>query len=258
MRTINFLWDSVPCTVLEIGQENHLEVCGFPPPGLERNSIHIWSARYEDLERHFRILPDRISREEQETASTFRTAADAKKYIIRWGTARTILAHYTNHTPEMLSFITGENGKPELGADNASSEISFNLSHTSERILIGVTKKRQIGVDIVSIDPSYQFQDTAEYLMTPAEKVFLERIEPAQRYQVFFRIWAAKEALIKATGGTLSLMGTTDLSEIIEDVLYSPDYSMYCLDTHPPFFLWEFMDGSGHLGAIAVDAGRVL
>ena len=154
--------------------------------------------------------------------------------------------------------VPGKNGKPELGPDNTSAEISFSLSHTSERILIGVTKKRQIGVDIVSMDPSYQFQDTAEYLMTPAEKVFLERIEPAQRYQVFFRIWAAKEAIIKATGGTLSLMGTTDLSEIIEDILYSPDYSMYCLDTHPPFFLWEFMDGSGHLGAIAVDAGRVL
>jgi len=258
MRTINLFWDSVPCTVLEIGQENHLQVCGFPPPWLEKNSIHVWSARYKDLEPHFRILSDMISREEQETASTFRTTADAKKYIIRRGILRSILAHYTGHTPEMLSFIITENGKPELDPDCASAEVSFNLSHSSESILIGVTKKRRIGVDIVPMDASYQFQDTAEYLMTPAEKVFLKRIDPARRYQVFFRIWAAKEAIIKATGGTLSRMGTTDLSEIIEDILYSPDYSMHCLDTQPPFFLWQFMDGSGHLGAIAVDAGRVL
>jgi 4'-phosphopantetheinyl transferase len=254
MCTINPLCDSVQCTILEIGQENPLPGCRFLPE-LEKNSIHVWSARYEDLEPLFRILSDIISPEEQETASTFRKSANAKKYVIRRGIVRSILAQYTRHTPEKIVFITGENGKPELFPDTDSVELSFNLSHSSERVLIGVTKKRRIGVDIVQMDPSYRFQDTAEYLMTPAEKVFLERTEPAQRYQVFFRIWAAKEAIIKATGGTLTQMGTTDLSEIIEDILYSPDYSMHCLDTHPPFFLWQFMDGSGHLGAIAVDTG---
>jgi 4'-phosphopantetheinyl transferase len=123
-------------------------------------------------------------------------------------------------------------------------------------VLIGVTKKRRIGVDLVTMEPSYRFQDIAEYMLTPAEKTFLKRIEPAQRYQVFFRIWAAKEAVIKATGGTMALMKTIDLSDIIEDILYSPDYSMNFMDTHPPFFLWQFTSGSGYLGAIAVDAGK--
>jgi hypothetical protein len=39
-------------------------------------------------------------------------------------------------------------------------------------------------------------------------------------------------------------METTDLSEIIEDVLCSPQYSMKYLNTHPPFFIWQFTGGS--------------
>lgn len=255
MCTDNLLCDSVQCTVLEIGQKEILTACEFPPV-LEKNSIHVWSARYGDLERHFRILSDVISQRELETASTFRKSADAAKYVIRRGFVRSILARYTQHLPEKIVFITGENGKPALFPDTDSAEISFNLSQSNERVLIGITKKRRIGVDIVQMDPSYRFQETAEYLMTRSEKAFLKRIEPAKRYQVFFRIWAVKEAIIKATGGTLTQIGTTDLSEIIEDILYTPDYSMNFLNTHPPFFVWQFMDGSGHLGAIAVDAGK--
>lgn len=243
-------------TVLEIGREDPRPVCGCHP-GLGKNGTHVWSARYEDLECHFRILSDTISQKEQETASTFRKPSDAKKYIIRRGIVRCILAHYTGHAPEMLSFIIGENGKPELDAESTCGEVSFNVSNSGESFLIGVTRKRRIGVDIVRMNPSYQFQDTAEYLMTPAEKVFFKSMEPALRYQGFFRIWAAKEAIIKATGGMLTHMRTTDLSEIIDDILYSPDYSMNFLDTHPPFFLWQFTSKSGDLGAIAVDAGRI-
>ena len=50
-----------------------------------------------------------------------------------------------------------------------------------------------------------------------------------------FRIGAIKEAILKATSSTLALMETMDLSEIIGDVLCSPQYSMKYLNTHPRF-----------------------
>jgi hypothetical protein len=51
-------------------------------------------------------------------------------------------------------------------------------------------------------------------------------------------------------------MEKTDLSEIIEDIMCSPDYSMKCLDAHPPLFIWQFSCGSGHHDAIAVDVSN--
>ena len=197
-----------------------------------------------------------ISRKEQKTAAEFRKSADARKYTLRRGIVRIILAHYIHCEPEMITLITGKNGKPELDPGPASAGLCFNLSHTGEMVLIGVTQKRRIGVDIVKMDPAYRFQDTAEYMLVPAEKGVLQRTEQARRYEVFFRLWAAKEAVIKVTGGTLAQMETLDLSGIIEEIMGSPDYSMNSLDTQPPFFLWQFTNEAGHLCAVAVDAGN--
>jgi len=255
MSTHNSLLDSVQCKVISIGQEDPLKAFGFSP-FLEENWIHIWSARYGDLEQHFKVLSKVIRFEEQRTASAFRKSADTRKYVLRQGLLRIILGNYTHHNPEMVSFTTGLNGKPELDSERAYADVSFNLSHSSEMVLIGVTKKRRIGVDIVKMDPLYRFHESAEYILTPAEKAFLKSIEPAQRYQVFFRMWALKEAILKATGSTLSMMEKTDLSAIIQDILGSKDYSMKYLNMHPPFFIWQFTSGSEHLGAIAADVSN--
>jgi 4'-phosphopantetheinyl transferase len=169
---------------------------------------------------------------------------------------RIILAHYTHQDPELVALVKGKNGKPELDPQGSYADVFFNLSHTTEKILIGVTKKHRIGVDIVKMDPAYTFHDSAEYILTPAEKAFMRRIEPALRYQVFFRIWAIKEAILKATGGTLALMKNTDLSEIIPDVIFSLDHSMKYMNTHRPFFIWQYNIGSGHYCAIAADLGN--
>jgi 4'-phosphopantetheinyl transferase len=251
----NLIQGSMQCKVVGIGQAGPLQPFGFPP-FLEENRIYVWSAGYEDLDRHFRILSGVISPEERHTATTFRNSADAKKYMLRHGVLRSILAHYTYQDPEQVALVTGKNGKPALDPKGGYADIFFNLSHTSEKILIGVTRKHRIGVDIVKMEPSYTFHDSAEYILTPAEKTFMRRIEPALRYQVFFRIWALKEAILKATGGTLALMKNTDLSEIIPDILFSPDYSMKYLKPPPPFFIWQFTSAPGHYGAIAADAGN--
>jgi 4'-phosphopantetheinyl transferase len=255
IQTYNLLSDSVQCTVVEIRQENPPQIFRFPPV-LKEDSIHIWSARYDALARSPGVVSGGVSREEQKTASAFRNSADAEKYLLRHTLLRSILGQYINCNPEMTPLKTGKNGKPELDLRSGCADISFNLSHTSEMLLIGVTKKRRIGVDIVNLQDSYRFHDNAEYILTQGEKIFLKRTEPALMYQVFFRMWAMKEAILKVTGSTLNLMAETDLSEIIEEIVCSPEYSMHYLDSQPPFFLAQFMCGSEHLGAIAVDACR--
>jgi 4'-phosphopantetheinyl transferase len=252
MSTDKIFADLLQCKILGIGQESPQD-CGCNP-FLEMDTIHLWSARYEDIDGCFRQLSDVNSLKERKTAAGFRKSADARKYTLRQGIVRIILAHYIHCEPEMITLVTGKNGKPEPGPDSASAGLRFNLSHTGEMVLIGVTKGRRIGVDMVKMDPAYRFQDTAEYMLVPAEKGFLDRTEQARRYEVFFRLWAAKEAVIKVTGGTLAQMGTLDLSGCIEEIMCSPDFSMVSPDTQPPFFLWQFTNGSGHLGAISVDA----
>ena len=45
----------------------------------------------------------------------------------------------------------------------------------------------------------------------------MQRIAPDLRYLMFFRIWALKEAIVKATGDGIRLMNSTDVMSAIED-----------------------------------------
>jgi len=253
----DLLQDSVQCKIVSMEQEDALQDFGFSP-FLQKDRIHIWSAGYDDLQQHFKSLSSVISPEERHTASTFRNSVDTRKYILRHGVLRIILGNYTHTDPDLISLFNGKNGKPELDPEGGYTDVSFNLSHTSEMILIGFTRKHRIGVDIVKMEPYYQFHEIAEYILKPGEKAFMQRIEPALRYQVFFRIWALKEAILKVTGGTLMMMKNTDMSDIIQDVFSFPCCSMKYLNTHRPFFIWQFNSRPGHYGAIAADLGNPL
>jgi len=251
----DLLQDSVQCKIVSMGQEDTPQEFGFSP-FLQKNRIHIWSVGYDDLQQHFKNLSSVISPQERHTASTFRNSVDTRKYILRHGILRIILGNYTHNDPDLISLLNGKNGKPELDPEGGYTDVSFNLSYTSEMILIGFTRKHRIGVDIVKMDPSYQFHEIAEYILTPAEKSFMLGVEPAQRYQVFFRIWALKEAILKATGGTLMMMKNTDISACIQDVFSSSDSSMKFHYTNPPFSIWQFNSGPGHHCAIAAESGN--
>jgi 4'-phosphopantetheinyl transferase len=251
------LQDSLRCNVIDVSQESTLQAVGFPP-FLQKNRIHVWSASYRDLDRHYKVLSGITSREERYAASLFRNTADSRKYILRHGLLRIILGNYTHHDPEEMSFSTGRNGKPELVPHGGYADVSFNLSHTSEMAIIGITRTQRIGIDIVKMDPLYQYHDIAEYVLTPAEKAFLQRIEPARKHQAFFRIWALKEAILKATGDTLSMMKDTDTSDVIQKGFTFPCCSLKYRKSLPPFFIWQFSSGPDHCGAIAAEIGPLL
>jgi len=248
------LKDSLQCTVIDVGREDTIQAIGFSP-FLQKNRIHVCSALYGDIDRHYKVLSDIISMKELHEASLFRNSSDSRQYILRCGLLRIILGNYTYHDPETISFLTGKNGKPELDPQGSDADVSFNLSHTSDRVIIGITRKQRIGIDIVKMDPSYQYHDIAEYILTPAEKAFMQRIEPAGKHQVFFRIWALKEAILKTTGNTLSMMKDTDTFDVIRKGFYFPCCSMKYRNSLPPLFIWQFNSGPDHYGAIAAEMG---
>jgi 4'-phosphopantetheinyl transferase len=224
-------------------------------PLLQENLIHIWSLSYEDIDCHYKVLSGLISTEEWHAASLFKNETHARKYILRHGVLRSILGNCTHQDPATISFLRGKNGKPELDLRGRYNDVSFNLSHTSEMFVIGVTRKRRIGIDIVKMDPRYHYQDIADYILTPAEKACMQRTEPVMRYQVFFRIWALKEAILKTTGDTISGMKDTDTSGIVQKGLVVPCGSMKYRNSLSPFFIWQFNRGEGHCGAIAAENG---
>ena len=77
-------------------------------------------------------------------------------------------------------------GKPYL-ADGPS----FNLSHSGEYVLLGVSKTREIGVDIERINPSKI--DGIRFVLSDEEKRITDD-------ETLFRMWTNKESLTKCKG----------------------------------------------------------
>ena len=100
---------------------------------------------------------------------------------------RYILSTYTNTEPELLSLVNGIQGKPGFHPQSDFHELSFSLSHADQVVSVGIVRNHSIGIDIVKTDPGYPFHDITEYLFTPMEKEFVQRIEPGQRYLMFLR-----------------------------------------------------------------------
>ena len=170
-----------------IGQNNNSEKSGVFTP-LDKDSIHIWSAQYKDLEQYLPFVRDILSQQEREKSADFLKPADAKRYILRHGMLRYILSTYTDTDPALLPLVNGIRGKPGLSPNSDFHEISFSLSHADQVVFVGIVKDHSIGIDIVKTDPGYPFHDITEYLFTPMEKEFVQRIEPGQRYLMFFKI----------------------------------------------------------------------
>jgi 4'-phosphopantetheinyl transferase len=225
-------------------------------PVLENDRVHAWSAKYSDLDAYYENLSAQISRDEREKASRFKKPGDARRFVIRHGILRLVLSDYTHSQPSLIPLVISETGKPGMDPGGDFSELSFSLSHTEDFFVIGITKKYDIGIDIIKMDNQYPFLDTADYLFTEGEKALIEGAEANQQYRYFFRIWAMKEALLKATGGTVQMMYDMDVSKVIHDSLVHDFYTLDYQDRTGRFFIHECDWDHRHHGAFAVNVGK--
>jgi 4'-phosphopantetheinyl transferase len=221
-------------------------------PVLENDSLHIWSVRYSDLRSDFSFVSEFLSKRERDKSSRFSDPADSRRYVLRHGMMRYILGEYTGSEPELLPLVEDMNGKPGLDPKSEFREFSFSLSHTNQIVSLGVMKNYRIGIDIVKTDPGYPIYEICDYLFTSAEKEFMRGIEPAQRNQMFFRIWALKEAIVKATGEGIRMMHKTDVTPVVGSTGNASLYMLIINGIPQDFFIFPFSPYQEYIGAAAI------
>ncbi len=118
---------------------------------------------------------------------------------------REILSRYAGLAPQDLCFSYGAKGKPELCGAVEQSGIKFNLSHSSERALLAITRQLTVGVDIEWVNAESVTREIAEHCFSALEVQTLLALPTGQRAEAFFSCWTRKEAYIKALGEGLSV-----------------------------------------------------
>ncbi|MET9565858.1 4'-phosphopantetheinyl transferase family protein [Streptomyces tauricus] len=105
-----------------------------------------------------------------------------------------------------LELAHGLAGRPSLrGCD----QLDISLSHTGGLLLVGLTRRARIGVDVEDAGRRMRGPGPLRGTCTPPEFAALQELPERERDDAFVRLWTLKEAYSKAIGQGLRVPFTT-------------------------------------------------
>jgi len=143
-----------------------------------------------------------LDKQEQAIATRFKLELLHDRYIICHGLLREQLADYIGVPAKGLRIDKAEFGKPYL---KYYPEVNFNMSHSSDCLLIALGEGGQVGVDIESYKPRDTWEGLVKKCFAQEEIDYWMGLKPNQRGTAFYNIWVQKEAFVKAAGQGITL-----------------------------------------------------
>ena len=118
-----------------------------------------------------------------------------------------VLGSYTKQAPRELCFTHNAYGKPTL----QGSDLHFNLSHSAHYLVLVICRTVEVGVDVQTMRQSLKPLDIAERFFHGQEYQALRLLAQKLQTRYFFRLWSAKEAVLKAAGVGIGASGLKDI-----------------------------------------------
>ncbi len=165
------------------------------------DEVHLWS-EVVDVRDDLQVLTEQLDAAEAARAGRFQFERDRIRFIARRTFLRQVLAGYLGVAPARVRYLISARGRPELAS---SSGIAFSASHSDGLAVVAVAVDRHVGVDLERVRPMPEALDLADRVCSPAESAHLRIAAPADRDELFLRLWTRKEAYVKALGAGLSM-----------------------------------------------------
>jgi 4'-phosphopantetheinyl transferase len=212
---------------------------------LEPHTVHVWAFTLDGSAALTGACRDVLSPAERQRADRFVFEHDRVHHTVAHGVLRHVLSRYCGVAPESLRFETTANGKPSLQAPGealaqAPSSLQFNLTHSDDRALLGVSDGRELGTDLERVRSNLEALDISRHYFFGAEREAIENALSVMRDRTFFRYWVAKEAVLKAQGVGLGFPldrfcihfhpgGDTAHIETLDPAVLEPDWTVRML-----------------------------
>jgi len=165
---------------------------------LDTQEIHVWSTSLAVNAEREAISIKLLNPDEIERADRFRFPEHRRRFVIARAVLRQILSFYLNIDPAAIEFTYNEYNKPAL----VNQRIQFNLTH-SEDLAAYAIAMQPVGIDIEKIQHFYE-PGLPERFFSTIESQSLLNTPDDDKIAAFYRIWARKEAVIKASGKGLA------------------------------------------------------
>jgi 4'-phosphopantetheinyl transferase len=144
---------------------------------------------------------------EQLRANACSTEAGRREFVVAHAAVRCIVGERLGVPPAQIRWTRGPHGKPELcGPGEALMRV--NLSHSGGLCMVAVTGSRRVGVDVQTVGADRAAAALARRYFPPHEARLVLGGEDGERgedrAELFARLWARKEAVVKAAGSRLT------------------------------------------------------
>lgn len=211
--------------------------------------IDVWHLRLtdEDADEAF------LDATERARIERFRLESKRTQFRAARSQMRRILGAYLGIAPESVHFEYGEHGKPFVPDHR---ELEFNLSHSGDQGLLGVTTGTPLGIDIERHKPDRRFIGIASRFFADDEHTALVQLDGERQAGAFYRAWACKEAYLKAWGTGLSFPSSGFSIEYLSE--QSPRLLATTMPGDDPA-AWQLADVhtvDGFAGAICYRGGK--
>lgn len=177
---------------------------------ISNDEVHLYFISLDLSADRLEKLASLLSEDEINRANRYHFPAHKRRFLVARGCLREILGSYLAINPEKVEFIYSERGKPSI-----NSQLQFNLSHSEEMAVCGLTLTSRIGVDLEKMRAMKDLNNLTKRFFCAKEHELIEK--SAEKEKLFFQLWTAKEAYLKALGTGIS--GGLDRVEVGLDPL---------------------------------------
>ncbi len=127
--------------------------------------------------------------------SSFRSAADAERFLLGRGLLRVVLGFLTAMHPGDVEICLGSHGKPFCAAGP-----QFSVSHSGDLLLIAVHSNCPVGVDLERNDSCFEWEPLVHRVFPPDQVSSIRKLPQSLQSQSFLQAWCHLEARLKMAG----------------------------------------------------------
>jgi 4'-phosphopantetheinyl transferase len=170
------------------------------PPQLGTTDVHAWVVPLDVTPQACEGLLATLAPDERQRACEFRFDAPRRRYVIARSALRRLLGDYLDAEPASIHLTVDQNQKPHLASQHAAADLHFNVSHSGDLAVIGVSLGCEVGVDVEQLRDVGHLEQIARRFFHPSETNAVLSAADSARNLAFLRCWTGKEAILKALG----------------------------------------------------------
>ena len=155
--------------------------------------VYVLNLSCFDEKKALAILPDKIVND----ALRLKLERKRIEYIASQWLRYKLLSEFIGVHVKELVFAETKTGRPFLKGEM----VDFNISHTRNYAVIAIAKAQRIGIDVQTKKEKIDVLAIAKQYFAMSEyELIASRLDGPLRRNVFYWLWAYKEATLKLTG----------------------------------------------------------